>query len=393
MSFATTAVLVVSLLPLPVQAAPSACDSKTAASRNNAAVPYERLLYDPARLTPLATGRGIRVAVVDSGVDATQPQLTGKVTAGRDFLRGDSDGRQDCVGHGTGVAAIIAATPAPGIGLRGLAPGVTIVPVRVSEQENVDGATVGEHGSAQDFADAIDFAAGPGRAQVINLSLVMTADVPVVRDAVARAIAGGVVVVAAVGNNDGGTRANPTPYPADYPDVIGVGAIDANGLRAPYSRHGNYVDVMAAGDKVTSAALHSGQTTVSGTSFAAPFVAATAALILQRFPGSTPEEVGHRIVATADPAPGGRHSDDYGFGLLDPYRALTESLGPQSPAPAAPPVVATQDPAAIARQARRDHSQQLALLVAAIGTGGVLLGIVLTGVIRRGRRRGWHPAD
>jgi membrane-anchored mycosin MYCP len=393
MGFETTVALLVTLLPAPAQLAPAACDNETAAGSNSTAVPYESLLYDPARLTPLATGKGIRVAVVDSGVDADQPQLAGKVAGGRDFLRGDSDGRQDCVGHGTEVAGIIAAGPAPGVGLRGLAPGVTIVPVRISEQEDVGASTAGQHGSAQDFARAIDFAAGPGRARVINLSLVMTADVPVVRDAVARAIAGGVVVVAAVGNNDGTSRANPTPYPADYPDVIGVGAIAANGLRAGYSRHGDYVDVMAAGDKVTSTALHSGQTTVSGTSFATPFVAATAALILQRFPGSTPEEVSHRIVATADPAPGGRHSDDYGFGLLNPYRALTESLGPQSAAPAAPQIRATGDPAALARQARRDHSQRLSLLVAAIGAIAVLLGVVVAGVVRRGRRRGWHPAD
>jgi type VII secretion-associated serine protease mycosin len=392
MGVGQAAALLVLLLPTPVQAkAETACQTATAPGRNSTAIPYEDQLYDPARLAPLATGRGIRVAVIDSGVDAEQPQLVGKVAAGRDFLRGNPDGRQDCLGHGTAVASIIAAAPAAGIGLRGLAPGVTIVPIRISEEESVAGTKTGEHSSPQDFADAIDYAAGAGHAQVINLSLT-TDDVQPVRDAVARAIAHGVVVVAAAGNNDTPDSGNPTPYPADYPDVIGVGAIDANGVQASFSRHGSYVDVMAAGKEVTADALHKGQTSVSGTSFATPFVAATAALILQRFPGLTPQQVSHRIVATADPAPGGRHSDEYGFGLLNPYRALTETLAPQTTAAPAPAAAVTQDPATLALNARRAHSQNLALLVAAIGAAAVLLGIILTGVIRRGRRRGWHPA-
>jgi membrane-anchored mycosin MYCP len=279
-----------------------------------------------------------------------------------------------------------------GVGFRGLAPGVTIVPIRISEQENVDRASVGDHGSPQDFADAIDFAVGAGHAQVINLSLVMDEEVPVVTEAVTRAIAAGVVVVAAVGNNDDADSGNKTPYPANVPGVIGVGAIDANGVRAEYSRHGGYVDVMAAGDKVTADALHAGQTSVSGTSFATPFVAATAALILQRYPGSTPQQVSDRIVATADPAPGGRRSDDYGYGLLNPYRALTETLGPPTAAAPAPETMVTEDPATLAMKARREHSQNKALLVAAIGGGAVLLGFLTAGVLRRGRRRRWRPA-
>jgi subtilisin family serine protease len=175
--------------------------------------------------------------------------------------------------------------------------------------------------------------------------------------------------------------------------VIGVGAIGPNGLRADYSQHGPYVDIMAAGDKVTVAALHSGQTNGDGTSYAAPFVSATVALLKQRFPALTPAQIAHRIVATADPAPGGRHSDEYGYGLLNPYRALTETLGPDVPASPAPVVMHTADPAALALQARRAHSQDMALLVAGIGTGVVALLGILSAVVRRGRRRGWHPAS
>lgn len=391
---AAAAALAVVLLPAPASArAYVACDNAVAPGKLSTATPYEDQLYDLARIAPVADGRGVRVAVVDSGVDATHPQLKGHVAAGTDFLKGNPDGRQDCLGHGTGVASIIAAAQVGDVPFHGLAPGATIVPIRISEQEEINGKAVGDRGTSTDFANAIDFAADParGNAQVINLSLVMTQDDSQVRDAVARAIARGVVVVAAAGNN--ATKGNLTPYPASYPDVIGVGAIGPNGLRADYSQHGPYVDIMAAGDKVTVAALHSGQTNGDGTSYAAPFVSATVALLKQRFPALTPAQIAHRIVATADPAPGGRHSDEYGYGLLNPYRALTETLGPDVPASPAPVVMHTADPAALALQARRAHSQDMAFLVAGIGTGVVALLGILAAVARRGRRRGWHPAN
>ena len=390
------AALAVVLGPAPAPArAAAACENTVAPGKVSTATPYEDQLYDLARLAPIANGAGVRVAVVDSGVDAEHPQLKGRVADGRDFLKNEPDGRQDCVGHGTAVASIIAAAKVGATPFHGLAPRATIVPIRISEQEVIDGKAVGDQGSPADFADAIDFAADPdgGDAQVINLSLVMVEDDTRVREAVARAIERGVVVVAAVGNNGKPGDANLTPYPADYPGVIGVGAIGADGLRAAYSQHGDYVDIMATGNQVTYAALHAGQTTGDGTSYAAPFVAATAALIKQRFPTLTPAQVARRIIATADPAPGGRRSDEYGFGLLNPYRALTETLGPDVPAAPAPVVMRTEDPAVLAQQARRAHSQDMALLVAGIGTGVVALVGILTAVVRRGRRRGWRPAS
>jgi membrane-anchored mycosin MYCP len=122
-------------------------------------------------------------------------------------------------------------------------------------------------------------------------------------------------------------------------------------------------------------------------------VAATAALLKQRFPSLTPAQVARRILATTDPAPGGRRSELYGFGVLNPYRALTETLGPESPPPPAPAVMHTEDPAALALAARRAHAQDMSLLAAAIGVGVVLLVVVLAAALRRGRRRGWRPPD
>ncbi|WP_412740746.1 type VII secretion-associated serine protease mycosin [Krasilnikovia sp. MM14-A1259] len=367
--------------------APAYAVACAGAGRPSRALPYEERLYDLDRLRPLADGSGVRVAVLDSGVDSTNPQLRGRVSAGRDLLGGGPDGRHDCVGHGTGVASIIAARPVDGVAFRGLAPGATVVPVRVSEPETIGGRSA----APQQFAQAIDWAADPagGGAQVLNLSLVMTADDPRVRRAVARALQRGVVVVAAVGN--AATDGNPTPYPAAYPGVIGVGAIGVDGQRAGYSQHGAYVDVMAAGEAVTVAAPGGGHVTGRGTSYAVPFVAATAVLLRQRFPAMTPAQVSRQILGTADPAPGGVRSDEYGYGLLNPYRALTETLPGQRPPPPPPAPAARADPAVAARLARRWQAQDRALRVAAAGAAAAVLLGAGAAVVRRGRRRGWRP--
>jgi type VII secretion-associated serine protease mycosin len=389
---AAAATLAVLVVPAPARAA-NVCDSPPAKATLAKGTPVEDQMYAPKRLAPLATGAGVRVAVIDSGVDAGHPQLRGRVAQGNDFLHGDNSGRQDCVGHGTAVASIIAAGPLTGTGFQGLAPGATIVPVRISEQTEIDGKAVGDRGTPRQFARAITWAVDNGDADVINLSLVMTDKNDEVQAAIQHALDENVVVVAAAGNHGDEQGGNPTPYPAAYPGVIGVGAITADGVRAPYSQHGDYVDIAAVGDQVTVAARGEGNRTDQGTSFAAPFVSATAALIRQRFPGATPADVLRRLTATADPAPGGTHSPDYGYGLLNPYRALTESLGPATRAPAAPVVMHGDDSAAIALARRREHAQAMALVLAAAGAGLVLLLAASAVIVRRGRRRGWQPAD
>jgi type VII secretion-associated serine protease mycosin len=388
------ATLVVLITPVPAAPGARRCDGLPPPGRVSADMPYEGRWYDLDRLAAVATGAGVRVAVLDSGVDARHPQLRGRVDRGRDLLHGAPDAREDCVGHGTGVASIIAARAADGVGFRGLAPDATVVPVRITEKEQIDGRDVGDDGSPALFAEAIRWAADPagGNADVINLSVVMTADDRRVRRAVAGALERGVVVVAAAGNSGAAAQGDPTPYPAAYPGVIGVGAVTAAGVRAPFSQRGDHVDLVAAGEGVTMAALRAGHTVRQGTSFAAPYVAATAALVLQRFPGLSPAQVQRRLVATADPAPGGRHSAEYGFGLLNPYRAVAETLGPDvAPAPA-PVVRQAADPAEPAFRDRRGEAQREALIVAAAGTGAALLAGLMAGVLRRGRRRSWRPA-
>lgn len=351
------------------------------------ATPWAQTRFDLPRLSEIADGHGITVAVVDSGVDAAHPQLAGAVLRGEDLLSPGGTAQRDCVGHGTAVASIIAAAPATGVDFAGLAPKVRILPFRVTEREIVNGQAQGQQGSSAALAAAIRDAAD--QAQVVNLSLTEEADDPLVRSAVAYAVSRDVVVVAAAGNGHRSDGADAPSYPAAYPGVLGVGAIDEAGQRVPQSQVGSYVRVVAPGANVTAAAPGHGVTTVSGTSFAAPFVSATAALIRQYYPGIRADQVEARILATADPAPGARPDGAYGYGVLDPYRAVTDQVpaGIAAPSPPAPAPVAVDAGGAAPRSPHR----ATALLLA--GGGTLLAGLILLAarVLPRGAARRWRP--
>ncbi|MFC0507582.1 type VII secretion-associated serine protease mycosin [Micromonospora costi] len=370
-----------------LRAAP-ACPTPLAPVRTVTATPWPQQRYAPERLAPLATGVGVTVAVVDSGVDRDHPQLTGRVLDGTDLLDDDGDGTRDCAGHGTGVASIIAAAPRPGVGFRGLAPGARILPVRVSEQQVVEGRESGRTVSAADFARAIRWAVDRG-ADVLNLSVVLYTDNPAVRSAVDYAVARDVVVVAAAGNlHEAG---DPRPYPAAYDGVLGVGAVTAQGIRAAFSQTGPYVDLVAPGSDVLMAAPGQGHHRAEGTSYAAPFVAATAALLREYRPELTAAQVIERITASADPAPGG----GYGAGVLNPYRAVAETAGGTTGRTR--PVAALADespsPSLLARQARRAAARDRALVVAA-AVAAVVVAVVLVALVApHGARRRWRPGD
>jgi len=352
-------------------------------------VPWPQQRYDLRALSQITDGAGVTVAVVDSGVDAAHLQLSKAVRPGKDILGRQGNGRFDCVGHGTAVASIIAAAPVAGVGLRGLAPGASILPIRASERLEINGAVSGE-GTVADVAAGIR-AAVAARVQVINVSISTPGDDPRLRRAVDAALAADVVVVAAVGNQH--ERGDPTPYPAAYPGVIGVGAIGQNNQRVPTSQVGSYVSIVAPGESVIAAVPGRGHAVYHGTSFAAPFVAATAALIRSHDRSLSRAEVVHRLLATADPAPGERPSPEYGYGVLNPMRALTEIVPPldsiTQPAPAAtttPPMRPTT-----AGDAGRGSPMSLAVGLAAV-LAFVAAGVAaVAAAVPVGRRRRWRP--
>ncbi|PZS30230.1 MAG: type VII secretion-associated serine protease mycosin [Pseudonocardiales bacterium] len=370
-----------------------ACISVQASGAMVREVPWAQNSLDPDRAWPFSRGAGVTVAVIDSGIDSDHPQLAqpGKVLPGFDFIRGRANADFDCVSHGTAVASIISGDPMPGIGFHGVAPDARLLPVRVSDLE----AGAGEGGNAVNpsvFGTAIRYAVDHG-ARVINLSVVLYADVPVVREAIAYAVRRDVVVVAAVGNQHQRSGADPVPYPAAYPGVLGVGAITIEGVRLDASQVGPYVDLTAPGGGVLAATRANGYVFWDGTSFATPFVSGAAALVRAAFPTLSAVGVEQRLIATADAAPGGASGPEYGHGVLDPYRAVTDVLSgaPASIPPQprlttpAPDLAGAQRTAQAHKQAARaDHT--VAMLGGAVGAAALLLGLVILG-----RRRNFAP--
>jgi subtilisin family serine protease len=256
-----------------------------------------------------STGRGVTVAVLDTGVDPNQPALAGRLTSGWNYVEDDSDtddvadapGSQ-AVGHGTFVAGLVALA----------APGARILPERV-----LDGAGNGDvFVVAQAILDAV--ASG---ADVINLSFGTDKQLssPVMADVISQATRAGVLVVAAAGN-DG----DDTPhYPAALPRVLSVAAMDASGHNlARFSDFGSWVDVAAPGQDVVGPVPGGGYATWSGTSMAAPLVAGEAALLLGGPARPDAAHVVNAIEAWHDPLYGGGTA----YGAVSPVAALRAQL-------------------------------------------------------------------
>lgn len=277
-------------------------------------VPWGLQQLDPKAVWPLTQGAGVTVAVVDTGVDAGSPQLAGRVLAGSDVVNPNgASGNTDCYGHGTFVAGIIAAAPENGTGFTGVAPSANILPIRI--------ANTADDVTTASLATGIRRAVDAG-ARVINVSASTTVSDAGLAAAVAYAEAHDVVLVASAANN--AKSGDPVTYPASYPTVVAVGAIDTTGQRAAFSQTGPYLGLVAPGVDVASIGPGGpGQWQGSGTSYAAPFVAGTAALVRSYHPGLTAGEVRRRLESTADHPPAVMPDPQYGWGLVNPLAAVT----------------------------------------------------------------------
>ncbi|HZQ33500.1 MAG TPA: type VII secretion-associated serine protease mycosin [Mycobacterium sp.] len=329
-------------------------------------------------LWALSTGEGQKVAVIDTGVSA-HPQLP-RLIAGGDYVFTGDDGREDCDGHGTAVAGIVAATPDPGADVKfaGIAPAASIIAIRQSsEYYRPFARKASGMGDVDTMAMAVRRAADLG-ATVINISTVACNAGAGLRDrALGAAVAYAVdvkdaVVIVAAGNVGPGGRCpqqNPPPNPAhpNEPDwesavvavspgwyddyVLTVGSVTVDGSVSSFSLAGPWVDVAAPGEAVVSLNRgHSGLANtrrgtdgfpIMGTSYAAPVVSGLAALVRARFPDLSARQVMQRIKTTAHHPPGG-WNPFVGNGIVD----LSAALSDRPPTPTTVSPSASQHPTA-----------------------------------------------
>ena len=246
---------------------------------------------------PHSTGTGVTVAVVDTGVDSTAPDLLGQLVLGYDFVNNDTN-TQDQNGHGTHVSGIIAALQNNAIGVSGVAPGAHVMPLRVLDAS----------GSGTDSAVAAAFNyAGDQGVPVVNASLGGSAPSQAIEQAVAAHP--NTLYVVAAGNNRADDDATPF-YPCDLPEanLICVGASDQNDEPASFSNHGSSsVDLFAPGVNILSTWLSAGGSPeyayADGTSMATPMVSGTLALMLGRSSSLTSSQLKSDLLASVDREP------------------------------------------------------------------------------------------
>ncbi len=302
-----------------------------------------RAINAPAAWDRTTGCSNVVVAVLDTGVDLNHPDLQPNLVQGRDMVdlpgatpppgfrfEGDNVGRdsipQDEVGHGTHVAGTIGAVGNNGTGVVGVCWDVKLMPVKVLTRivNIADPIRVSGTGSSADVAAGIRWAVDNG-ADILSLSLGSLSSTFVERDAVAYAVAKGVLVVAAMGNHQL-TNPDALSFPAAYPDVLSVGAVNQAKQRAPFSVRSPHIDVVAPGVGIRSTDWDDTYSSKSGTSMATPHVAGLAALIKCCNDSLTADQIADIIRQTAEPLhenPGDPVSSDwYGFDLIDAEKAI-----------------------------------------------------------------------
>ncbi|MEU5180990.1 type VII secretion-associated serine protease mycosin [Streptomyces longwoodensis] len=350
----------------------------------------------------ISTGKGITVAVIDSGVNSANPDLAGRVLPGEDFAEDQpGDEHTDYNGHGTGMAGLIAATGAygGGKGAYGLAPGAKVLPVRMPKAETAANQAAGDERFNDIAPRAIRYAVDAG-ARVINISLGHVEGSPQLTAAVKYALEKGALVFASVGNS--GNTTNQAEYPAATPGVVGVAAVGKDLRRTAESEFGPQVDMAAPGDDLVYAC--GGKTGLCeghGTSGATALASASAALIWSVHPDWTNNQVLRVMLNTLGaPTDGAKRNDSIGYGIVRPRIALTDPGDPgpadvyplpdlkatASASPSTAPSEADKGADTAPAAAREEGGDSVPWVAVVIGVA-VLLAAVIAGVIVVARRR------
>lgn len=224
-----------------------------------------------------ATGRNIKIGVIDTGIDYHHPALRGSILPGINLVERNRPPIDDN-GHGTHIAGTIAAAN-PSHGMIGVAPHALIAPVKAFDQ----------HGSAyvSDIVQAIDWCVR-NKMNIINMSFGMRTKSKSMYNAVQRAYQKGVIIIASSGND---SKRKAIDYPARYLNTVAVGATNANRKVAPFSNRGTYIDIYAPGDRIVSAWLNNDYHEMNGTSMATSHVSGAVALLLELYPQLHPSDI------------------------------------------------------------------------------------------------------
>lgn len=364
--------VLITATPAPADAARRDTCAPSRPGRLTLSEPWAQRRLGFTSVWPLTRGRGVTVAVVDSGVDAKHPQL--KVAQSVDLT---GTGTQDCLGHGTSVAGIIAGTERKGSPFAGVAPDARLISIKHTNAERGDPALL-----ARAIAKAADLGA-----QVINVS-VRAVDRMDLRRAVGYALSKDAVIVAAAGNVTKEDGTSSPAYPAAYPGVLAVGASTPDDTIASFSNTSTPVAVLAPGQALTS--TWPGGTyrnDLEGTSHATAYVSGVVALVRARYPELDNVRVRRRVELSAD----GTKGKGSGAGIVNPRLAVTTILpsevvavAPQQPASLTEAAIAKADPP-------DDHAIGVASAVAGGALGAAALAVTLAVVVPLGRRRRWRP--
>ncbi|WP_328504871.1 type VII secretion-associated serine protease mycosin [Streptomyces sp. NBC_00457] len=338
-----------------------------------------------------AQGEGVTVAVVDSGVDGSHPDLAGQVLEGKDFTGGGNP-QKDLDGHGTSMASLIAAHghgAGNASGMVGFAPKAKILPLRVLQTQK-------DPNHDETWAAAVRYAVDHA-AKVINLSFGNDGGKTLSdgRAAIAYAQAHDVVVVAGAGN-DGSIAVD---EPAALPGVVSVGAVDKNANRWEGSNTGKELVLMAPGVEILAAdtTLSPQYSLSNGTSGATAYVSAAAALVRSKFPDLTAGQVINRLIKSASflghkglEAP----DEEYGYGIIRPHQAVTMDIpaGPkENPLGQLQSSDSTSGKAAEEANASTQvtkKSSSSSVLVLAAGIAAIVIVGAIAFVVIRNRRTG-----
>lgn len=269
------------------------------------------------RLWPLVGNQKIStvVAVIDSGIDGNHPDLVGRIaTGGFNFVEQNSDVTDDN-GHGTNVAGVIAANSNNGLGIAGVSGpyNVSVLPLKTAR---ADGTS-----TVADNVKAIDYAIRKN-VDVINISQGGPSFSTFEQDAIRRAVDAGILIVASAGND--AQKGNPPMYPASYADVISVGSIGKMNSRSTFSNYNDLVDLVAPGEQISTTDRYNSYVYVSGTSFSAPIVAGTAAILKATVPELTIQQMTDILTSTATDLGVPGKDPQYGYGMLNAEKAAAK---------------------------------------------------------------------